>query len=306
VTQRLSLEDLPSHFRHEIQRELGARIVDSSNCKGGYSPSLAAVCRLDDGRMVFVKAVSPAQNPDTPNMLRREASVTALLPPSVPAPRLLHVLEDGEWIATIYEYAEGSMPAVPWKSSELAKVIGATWALAEVGAPKGIPTLAEHFGEAFTGWRNLVADPGPNSALDPWSLRFLDRLAALEPSWLAHADGDELVHGDVRSDNVLLSSSGVMFVDWSSACTGRSHFDVVCMLPSIALEGGGSPEEVLALHGGSRVDPDAITSLAVACAGYLLDHARRPDPPGLPTVRAFQRAQGEVAVAWLRSRLGWR
>ena len=32
--------------------------------------------------------------------------------------------------------------------------------------------------------------------------------------------------------------------------------------------------------------------------------ASRPDPPGLPTVRAFQRAQGEVAVRWLRTRLG--
>ena len=253
VTQRLSLEDLPSHVRHEIQRELGARIVDSSNCKGGYSPSLAAVCRLDDGRTVFVKAVSPAQNPDTPNILRREASVTALLPSRVPAPRLLHVLDDGEWIATVYEYAEGSIPAVPWKSRELARVIEATWALAEVAAPEGILTVAEHFGAAFTGWRNLAADPGPDSALDPWSSRYLDRLAALEPSWEAHVAGDGLVHGDVRSDNVLLGSSGVTFVDWSSACAGRSHFDVVCMLPSIALEGGGSPEEVLSrfMEGGA-------------------------------------------------------
>jgi hypothetical protein len=40
-------------------------------------------------------------------------------------------------------------------------------------------------------------------------------------------------------------------------------------------------------------------------SGYLLAHARRPAPPGIPTVRAFQAAQGEVAVAWLRERIGW-
>jgi hypothetical protein len=30
-----------------------------------------------------------------------------------------------------------------------------------------------------------------------------------------------------------------------------------------------------------------------------------PPPPGIPTVRAFQAAQGEVALAWLKERLGW-
>ena len=28
-------------------------------------------------------------------------------------------------------------------------------------------------------------------------------------------------------------------------------------------------------------------------------------PPGLPTVRAFQAAQGVIALEWLRQRLGW-
>jgi hypothetical protein len=35
-----------------------------------------------------------------------------------------------------------------------------------------------------------------------------------------------------------------------------------------------------------------------------VERGRMPDPPGLPTVRAFQRAQGEVALGWLRTRLG--
>jgi hypothetical protein len=29
-----------------------------------------------------------------------------------------------------------------------------------------------------------------------------------------------------------------------------------------------------------------------------------PDPPGLPTLRAFQTAQGTHALRWLRQRLG--
>ncbi len=32
---------------------------------------------------------------------------------------------------------------------------------------------------------------------------------------------------------------------------------------------------------------------------------RLPDPPGLPTLRAFQLGQGLVALDWLRRRTGW-
>jgi hypothetical protein len=35
-------------------------------------------------------------------------------------------------------------------------------------------------------------------------------------------------------------------------------------------------------------------------AGYFAERGRLPDPPGLPTVRPFQRAQGDVTNAWLR------
>jgi hypothetical protein len=38
-------------------------------------------------------------------------------------------------------------------------------------------------------------------------------------------------------------------------------------------------------------------------AGMFTDRARRPDPPGLPTLRRFQRDQADVMLAWLRERL---
>jgi hypothetical protein len=52
------------------------------------------------------------------------------------------------------------------------------------------------------------------------------------------------------------------------------------------------------------VDPDAINRVLVGLAGYFTFQGLQIDPPGLPTVRAFQRAQGEVARAWLADRLG--
>ena len=43
-----------------------------------------------------------------------------------------------------------------------------------------------------------------------------------------------------------------------------------------------------------------------AMAGFFTAEGLRPAPPGLPTLRAFQLAQGEVAQRWLSYRTGWR
>jgi hypothetical protein len=302
---RLRFSELPEQVRVRLDDELGARVVEAENCQGGFSPSLAARCVLDDGRRVFVKAVSPAQNPDSPDILRREASVSASLPGGVPAPRLLAMMDDGCWIVTVYEFIDGRLPANPWEPEELDQVIDATWQLAGVEPPASLPTVTQQYGPILNGWRNLASEPPAGGVLDEWTNRHLERLAGLEPQWEEAAAGDGLVHGDVRSDNVLLDGDSVTFVDWSSACRGSAAFDVVSMLASIALEGGGIPEEVLARGGGERIDPEALTALAIADAGYFLDRARLPDPPGLPTVRSFQRAQGEIVLAWLKRRLGW-
>lgn len=303
---RLAFEDLPEEVRHRLEGALGSPVVGATSRPGGYSPSLAARLDLADGRSVFAKAVSPAQNADAPDFLRREAKVAAALPESAPAPRLLHLLDDGTWVVMVYEHVDGALPRVPWDRADLERVLDATWRLAEVPAPSSLPTIVERYRPLLDGWRNLARDPPPAGVLDDWSLRHLDRLAGAEPAWEEAVSGNELVHGDVRSDNVIIGPQGVTFVDWPAACTGRNLFDVVSMLPSVALEGGGEPEDVLRAHGGERVDRDAVTAVVLADTGYFLDRARLADPPGLPTVRAFQLAQGRVGLAWLRQRLGWR
>jgi hypothetical protein len=54
-----------------------------------------------------------------------------------------------------------------------------------------------------------------------------------------------------------------------------------------------------------QVDPDAVVVLVAAVAGFFIEHSLRPAPPGLPTLRAFQAAQGEVTRAWLERITGW-
>jgi aminoglycoside phosphotransferase (APT) family kinase protein len=297
---RLQWPDLPEFVRDEIEGVVGAKVVESVGQRGGYGPSLAARCALADGRRVFIKAVSPAQNPDTPKMMRQESYIAGCLPPDVPAPALLHTIDDGEWIALVFDEVPGRLPATPWHLDELDQVVRATRALGGLRPTGSLPTVADHYGPMFTGWRTLVNEAG-DAPIDSWCRARWAELAAEEARWEQLTMGGGLIHGDVRSDNVLLTENGeVVFVDWTSTCTGASWFEVVAMLPSVELEGGGPPESVLARAGLADLDVHAVIPVVVALAGYFVDRGRLPDPPGLPTVRPFQRAQGEVTIAWLR------
>jgi hypothetical protein len=274
---------------------------------GGFSPGAATILEWP-GRSVFVKAVGSELNADSPGMHRREIVISAVLPRSARFPRLLEAFDDGTWVALAFELVAGRPPRHPWDADELGRVVAALAAVHDELTPSPVATLEPLAGSArslFGGWTELAGAGSPPS-LDLWARVNLDRLADLEASWPAACAGSTLVHGDVRSDNVLLRDDGVVFVDWPHAGVGNPAFDLVAWAPSVVLEGGPAPETLLSLYGPSgRFDSDVLTVLLAAVAGFFVTHSLRPTPPGLPTLRPFQASQGQVALAWLSRRTGW-
>jgi aminoglycoside phosphotransferase (APT) family kinase protein len=303
---------VPAGVRAAVEGRLGARVVRARTQSAGFSPGVAARLGLADGRRVFVKAVSAAQNPQSPGIHRDEARIARALPAAVPAPRLLADLDLDGWVVLLFEDVEGRLPALPWEPAELDLVLGAVGDLAAVLTPSPVaaPPVAERQESAFRGWRVLAADHAAGTddlaGLDPWAARNLPALAELESGWAAGAAGGTLAHADLRADNLLLTPDGrVVVVDWPWACLAAPWYDLLLMLPSVRMQGGPPPERLFAAHeAAAGADPDAVTAVLAAFAGFLLGHARRPAPPGLPTLRAFQAAQGREALAWLRARLG--
>ena len=101
---------MPGAVRRAIYELLGSPVVATYAVQGGFSPGPAVRAELADGRRVFVKVSGSALNALSPGILRREAEVLEVLPPSVPAPRLLGVVGDGDWVALIIEWIDGRMP----------------------------------------------------------------------------------------------------------------------------------------------------------------------------------------------------
>lgn len=304
--QRIPWEALPASVRDAVETGLGTKVVGATTQPGGMSPGAAARLELAGGQRAFVKAVGSEPNPYSPGMHRREAEVAAGLPAEAPAPRLLFAHDDGNWVALVFEDVEGHEPAVPWRPEELERVLAALTDLAEAltPAPVPAPTAAEYLAELFGGWSQL-AQQGGAEGLDLWAAARLDELARLEAGWAEASAGETLLHADVRSDNVLLTEERVVFVDWPHACLGAAWLDLAGFLPSLAMQGGPRPWEVFEAHPLGRDAPrERVLSLIAAFAGFFVQRSTLPPPPGLATLREFQRAQGVEALAWLRRSLG--
>ena len=311
---RIPWAELPARVRAEIERRLGSPVVAARTQPGGFSPGVAARLELADGSRAFVKAVSPTPNAVAPSIYRREGKIVAAIPVSAPVPRLLWMLDDDPdgWVVLAFEDVEGRQPAVPWRDEELDVVLEAMARLAADLSPSPLrPPLVGDAAEAFAGaedgltWASLMATPNP--ALDPWSARHLADLASLERQAADAARGDTLLHFDLRADNLLLTADGVRVVDWPHAHVGQAFVDLVWFAPSVAMQGGPLPGELVRRYGPARdADPAALDAVIAVVAAYFTAGSLQPPSPGLPTLRAFQAAQAEVARAWLAERTGWR
>ncbi|MCZ0978820.1 hypothetical protein O1L60_05010 [Streptomyces diastatochromogenes] len=94
-----------------------------------------------------------------------------------------------------------------------------------------------------------------------------------------------------------------MVVDWPWASVGAPWFDVVAMGPSVIMRGAPDAIGLLDRHLLARgADAEDVTTVLIALAGCFLHQSVQPPPPGLPTLRGFQRAQGEAALDWVRER----
>jgi aminoglycoside phosphotransferase (APT) family kinase protein len=299
---RIGWPDLPLEVRAAVESLLGAPVVEARSQPGGFSPGTADRVITADGTRAFVKAVSPDQNEQTPAMHRREAVVTAALPPTAPVPRLLGCYDDGHWVVLVLTDVEGRHPRIPWTDDELRLVIQALEQLARTTTPVAagdLTSLSESLVEDFGGWARLRDDPP--TGLNPWAAAHLEELCARAERALTAVGGETLVHLDIRADNLLLTPAGeVTIVDWPHAARGPAWFDTLSLLINVRFCGGPDVHPLLAdLARRYGADPEDLVDVLIAWAGYFADGARRPAPKGLPGLRAFQHAQAEAVLSWL-------
>ena len=286
---------LPVGLREAVESRLGAAVVEARSQDSGFTPGLASRLLLADGRRVFVKAASSEAAPWVVDAYRRECEVTAGLPAGVHAPRALWTLEDAPWFVAVVEDVEGWHPQRPWREDELDRVLSMLTENARLLTPLPaglvVPQLADELATELDLVRRL--DP-------PWR----DTCVGLAERMLA-SPATTVVHTDVRDDNVLLTDSGAVAVDWNFVAAGPAWFDVVSLL--VQAHGDGvDADALLAREPLTRdVDPDLVDGVLALLLGYLTWAAAQDHVETSPYLRAHQAWYRDASRSWLSRRRGW-
>jgi hypothetical protein len=285
---------LPKSFPQvEVAAATGAAPLRWESVRGsGYGTNTAKwSVELDDGRRVFVKlALDELASDWLRDEWRVYGSLSARFLPDV----LAWHDTGGTTFLAIEDLADAHWPP-PWSPGQVSLVLETLDEVHATTPPPDLASLAD-LREALDGWPIVAADPEPFLSTGvcsrEWLAAALPRLA--QASSECELEGEALLHLDLRSDNLCIRDRAVIFVDWNHACTGNPAIDAVAWAPSLRLEGGPDPWELVPESGG----------LAALIAGYFAAHAGLPAPATAPKVRDFQRRQAEVALPWAARELG--
>jgi aminoglycoside phosphotransferase (APT) family kinase protein len=283
---------LPKSFPEaELAAAAGAAPVERRRVRsGGYGTNSAHWCvSLADGRRAFVKV---ALDEAAAEWLRQEHHVySAVEAPFIPE---LVGWHDGEQtLLAIADLSDAHWPP-PWTPGQIDAVRAALDELHAMPPPDLPPIAAER--EWLNGWELVAENREPllstGLCSPPWLEGALPSL--LETGRSCVLEGEAFLHLDVRSDNLCLQEGRAVLVDWNFAHVGNPLLDMVAWLPSLRLEGGPDPWDLV---------PDS-QGFAALMAGFFASRAGLPPPATAPHVREFQRRQAEIALPWAARELG--
>ncbi len=283
-------------LRARVERVLGRPSTEWVEPDTGLTAAARYSVMLEDGSSVFVKAATDDQ---TERWLRNEHLALHHAPERF-TPRVVAWLDEpGDHpVLVVEDLRSAHWPAghegVNWREGDIERVLAAVTDLSGVPAPAAFEPSARR--RAY--WPTFLGEGPDRAAFLGFGLCTADWLADAA-SVLTEAEGnlddsgDALVHGDLRSDNICVTDDRVVFVDWSHASRGSAEHDLALLLPTLHLEGGPMPYDVLPKAGGWAA------AGAASLARRVLDDDGAPDW----LVSVFVRLIA-IDLAWAASCLG--
>lgn len=309
VGVRRTYAEIPVRVRAWVDDVLGSPVVSVEEQVGGMSPGCATRVVAADGSRAFVKAVGPELNPLTPDMFRNEIRVLSHLHDHPLWARLVAAYDEpGEWVALLLEDVPGRH-ADTTRPDDMERVLEATAALSEeltgLGAGLGVATCRDsllRWGELWPQLPDLASDVLPS-----WMPARADDLRAAYDRLLEHAEGDHVVHGDLRNDNIIVRtgdrSGEVVFVDWGVARTGPAWYDPLLL----CLEWVEDPvfDDLTGTFPAIRgLGEENVTAFLVTVGGWLAYRSTVAVDVNLPTLNDFRRRESARLLEGARRRLG--
>lgn len=279
------MEQLPLDILEPI---LGWRPASYRTVKRGYTP-IARYLVSNGERKAFVKI---ATTPHTAVLLRREITAYESIKDANTARIIGYSLDVAMPILAIEDLSDALWPP-PWTDHTVSAALAA---IGKLHASKAdLPSFATIHGNDIQGWMSVKTDPKAFLALGLVTAEWLAKAlpALVEAEAACSTNGESPCHWDLRSDNMCVVGGEMKLIDWAEACLSNPQLDLGFWLPSLAYEGGPSPETIL---------PNA-PEIAAWVSGFFAARAGLPDIPDAPFVRRVQREQLSTALPWARCAL---
>lgn len=325
-SRRLYWTELPREVQKWVEVELGSPVISAESQSGGFSLGTADRLVTGSGSRAFLKAVSATEHKQTAHLHRQEGRVSATLPAGMPVAGFIGFKEfdlgpSGSWVALLLEDIEGKHPLRPWQSDQLRAVFRALDKIAqiEVDPALGLETVEESLQEELVFWDVLAEglteqdlEPAASASnhrklleLLPYANQQGKRYAELvRYNLVPHLGGSNLVHTDIRADNILVTADGAVIVDWPWANVGNSSVDVAAVVAdAVAADPLLHLEELLKLMPTeTRPSADFLFAYVVAVAGYYLFASTRPSSPSTHESLIEERASRAAnLLSWIRT-----
>ncbi|MCW2765804.1 MAG: aminoglycoside phosphotransferase, partial [Nocardioides sp.] len=223
-------EDLPATVRGEIEAACGT-IQQATPIPAGLTAGTAV--RLDTNTgPVFVKAL-PADSPSAALYLR-ELHVNAVLPATVPGPRVRWSGQDHGWVALAFDHIAARRPVdLGPASPDVADLMELVAVLGDALTPNpaaDVPPVADNVMFLLRRADALLADPPPDLQALP---SYQAARAGLDLDALA---GCTLLHADLHEGN-LIAADRLQVIDWGLACHGAAWVETALLIPRLIAEG---------------------------------------------------------------------
>lgn len=290
----LAWTDLAGVVRRELIEALGLEVVGTASVQGGFSPGYTGVLLTADGDGVFVKAIHDSQPESAVELVLDERAVLAHMGNiGYPVPRCRLMLERAGWTVLVSDAVPGQSPGGSVDEAGIAATFEAILELAGRADPQ-LPDLATRYeGLLDHGPALLSARPELLGTRPPGAAN------ALVKDAVAHAScGPDLVHGDLRGDNVVIDPGGsAWLVDWAWGCRGHGWADAVTLVCAAGEVPAARRWQLLREHPVTRsATDDQLWGYAVAIAALYARCSALPPPRDLPSLRDWQHGQAASAA----------
>lgn len=307
ISTRLLWIDVPIVVRSWVEDQIGT-VVKIIPADGGYTPGFAGCLVAENGETFFVKIGENTSSYALGDAYAQEIKISDLLPLGSWRPVTMYCTWLDGWFVLIRKYVEAQQPSRPWSLEQVTLVCDSFVGIAEELSASALklPTFQESFSKELNLWDIVLSEERYETLLPGLKLRGT-QAQKLAQKAIANIEPETVVHGDLRDDNMLITTSNeVVIIDWNWAFLGEKWMDLATLFISMYMDGIDVLDYLTNHPLFQNAEPDHVDGFYAMLVAYWIVSSQKPLHENQNAqVREMQKLYALTSWDLLAKRRGW-